>query len=108
MLSEEPGQEVFRESIIEQHKIGRFGKPEEIAGAAFFLASDDSSFVTGHALPVDVTKIEAHKRYTDQIRESAPAIVSRVKKTEELQKRCDERFSGHSKHKFLSKYSNCK
>ena len=48
----QPGQEVFRESIMEQHKVGRVGKPEEIAGAAFFLASDDSSFVTGHALPV--------------------------------------------------------
>ncbi|MEM9174937.1 MAG: SDR family oxidoreductase, partial [Myxococcota bacterium] len=49
----QPGQEVFRDSIMEQHKIGRFGRPEEIAGAAFFLASEDSSFVSGHALPVD-------------------------------------------------------
>jgi len=29
------------------------GKPEDIAGAALFLASDDSSFVTGEALVVD-------------------------------------------------------
>jgi NAD(P)-dependent dehydrogenase (short-subunit alcohol dehydrogenase family) len=43
----------FRDSIREQHKLGRFGQPEEIAGAAFFLASDDSSFVTGQALAVD-------------------------------------------------------
>ena len=42
-----------KERIREQHKLGRFGRPEEIAGAAFFLASDDASFVTGVALPVD-------------------------------------------------------
>jgi len=33
--------------------VGRFGRPEEIAKAALFLASDDASFVTGSALVVD-------------------------------------------------------
>jgi NAD(P)-dependent dehydrogenase (short-subunit alcohol dehydrogenase family) len=43
----------YQDAIREQHKLGRFGRPEEIAGAAAFLASDDASFVTGVALPVD-------------------------------------------------------
>ncbi len=44
---------LYRKRFEEQHKLGRFGQPEEIAGAAFFLASDDSSFVTGQSLVVD-------------------------------------------------------
>ena len=32
---------------------GRFGRPEEVASCAVFLASDDSSYVNGHALVVD-------------------------------------------------------
>jgi meso-butanediol dehydrogenase/(S,S)-butanediol dehydrogenase/diacetyl reductase len=39
--------------FIAQHMLGRAGLPEEIASAALFLASDDASFVTGHALVVD-------------------------------------------------------
>lgn len=35
------------------HKLGRFGHPDELAAAMLFLASDDASFVTGHALVVD-------------------------------------------------------
>jgi len=37
----------------ERHPMGRIGQPEEVAQAALFLASDDSSFVTGHLLFVD-------------------------------------------------------
>ena len=33
--------------------IGRFGRPDEIANAALWLCSDDSSFVIGHPLAVD-------------------------------------------------------
>ena len=41
------------ETIVNQTPMKRFGKPEELQGAANWLASDDSSFVTGIVVPVD-------------------------------------------------------
>ena len=35
------------------HPMGRIGEPEEVAKAVLFLASQDSSFITGTALSVD-------------------------------------------------------
>ncbi len=42
-----------KERLLAAIPLGRLGQPEDIARAALWLASDDASFVTGVALPVD-------------------------------------------------------
>jgi NAD(P)-dependent dehydrogenase (short-subunit alcohol dehydrogenase family) len=41
------------EMLVSSVLMGRIGEPDEVARAALFLASDDSSFVTGIELFVD-------------------------------------------------------
>ena len=41
------------ERIVECTPLGRWGEPEELAGAAVFLCGNCSSYVTGHILSVD-------------------------------------------------------
>ena len=43
----------FATSIVSQLPLGRLGQSEEIAAAAVFLASDESSYITGVDLCVD-------------------------------------------------------
>ena len=45
--------EAARQRSIARHPLGRLGRPEEVARAALFLASDESSFTTGSCLVVD-------------------------------------------------------
>jgi NAD(P)-dependent dehydrogenase (short-subunit alcohol dehydrogenase family) len=43
----------WAEATLKRYPLGRFGRPEEIAAAILYLASDEAAFVTGVALPVD-------------------------------------------------------
>lgn len=45
--------EDIQKSMLAQIPLGRFGKPEEVAKAALFLASDDASYMTGQTLHLD-------------------------------------------------------
>jgi 3-oxoacyl-[acyl-carrier protein] reductase len=47
-----PEEDEMQESMSGQIPMGRFGRPDEIAAAALFLASDASSYATGVKLPV--------------------------------------------------------
>jgi NAD(P)-dependent dehydrogenase (short-subunit alcohol dehydrogenase family) len=45
--------EPVREASRQRHAMKRFGEADEVASAALYLASDESSFTTGVVLPVD-------------------------------------------------------
>jgi NAD(P)-dependent dehydrogenase (short-subunit alcohol dehydrogenase family) len=45
--------EAARQQRLAMHPLGRFGQPEDIAGLAVFLASDESSWITGSTYTVD-------------------------------------------------------
>jgi len=49
-----PGREAeMFEKLSKTQPIGRMGKPDEVASVALFLCSDEASFITGAAYPVD-------------------------------------------------------
>ena len=43
----------YREDRMERTPLGRLGKPEDVAYGALFLASEESSFMTGSELVID-------------------------------------------------------
>jgi len=47
------GDEEARMRVMSRTPLGRLGRPDEIAGVAVFLASDDASYVTGQTIYVD-------------------------------------------------------
>ena len=45
--------EEFKKTILKSIPVGCFGKPADVARAAVYLASDESSFITGQVITVD-------------------------------------------------------
>ena len=53
LFSEDPQGRQARQARVATLPLARFGKPEDIAELAVFLASDESSWITGTAIPAD-------------------------------------------------------
>jgi 3-oxoacyl-[acyl-carrier protein] reductase len=43
----------FREQVVSMTPLKRWGTPDDVAGAAVFLASDDANFLTGQMIMVN-------------------------------------------------------
>ncbi len=60
------------EALANRHPLGRIGRPEEVAAAVMWLASDDASFITATDLEVD-GGLGAFGAFADPYTESPPS-----------------------------------
>lgn len=52
-INQAPDPAAARQQRLSLHPMGRFGTPSDVAHAALYLASDESGWVTGAAIPID-------------------------------------------------------
>lgn len=60
-----------RETMLRHHLTPRLGRPEDVAAAVVFLASDESAFITGQTICVDGGLL-AHAPYVADLRKDQP------------------------------------
>ncbi|HEX8135812.1 MAG TPA: SDR family oxidoreductase, partial [Actinomycetes bacterium] len=53
IMRSSPDPDAVMAGWLAMHPMGRIGRPEEVAAAIAFLASDDAAFITGEVLRVD-------------------------------------------------------
>ena len=52
-IEDQPEPAGFEKSLVDSVPLGRLARPEDVASAILYLASDESAFVTGASIPVD-------------------------------------------------------
>lgn len=63
----QPGREAVLELMLRHHLTPRLGRPEDVAALVVFLASDESSFITGENICVD-GGMSAHQPFVADVR----------------------------------------
>ena len=53
MIRDSPDAEKARQTLVRQVPLRRIGKPEDVANMIVYLASDESTFVTGTEMVID-------------------------------------------------------
>ena len=55
------------ERVAKWYPLGRIGEPEDVAGAALFLASEEAAWISGAVLPVDGGRSAGNMQMTQEI-----------------------------------------